>query len=352
MLELKNIYKAFQDFSITDINLKVNPGDYYIILGKSGAGKTILIETIAGLLQPEKGSIWLNHTRITHQRIQHRSVGMVFQDYAIFPHKTVFQNIAYPLKKTGSKKKVKSAVMELAKKTGTEHILHRYPSTLSGGEIQRTVLARTLAMKPDILLLDEPLASLDVQYKRELQGLLRKLNREGQTIVHVTHDYEEALALANRVAVMHEGKIIQEGEVHEVFRNPRNQFTANFAGIRNFFTADVLPVPDASHKTAKINEDLHFYVPGDIPPNEKKIITIDATSIILSVHKIDSTALNNFPGTIKEVIPVARGLEIIIDIGVDLAAIITEKSYKSLSLAKGKQVWVSFKASAMRIFDY
>ena len=188
MLELKNIHKSFDDFRIIDINLEVKNGDYYVVLGKSGAGKTILLETIAGLLIPDKGTVWLDGENITNQSMQHRRVGLVFQDYAIFPHKTVYQNIAYPLKRKKNKKGLRDMVFELAEKTGVENLIHRYPSTLSGGEIQRTVLARTLALEPEILLLDEPLASLDIQYRRELQSLLRKLNADGQTIVHVTHD--------------------------------------------------------------------------------------------------------------------------------------------------------------------
>ena len=348
MLKLENIHKSFDDFNIQHVNISVGQGDYYVILGKSGTGKTLILEMIAGLLMPDKGKIWLEKNDITKARVKDRDVGLVFQDYAIFPHKTVFNNIAYPI---SGKHQLKSRVSALAKQTGVEHILHRYPSTLSGGEIQRTVLARTLAAEPKVLLLDEPLTSLDVQFKKELQALLRDLNRQGKTIIHVTHDYEEALSLANKVAVMHEGKIVQQGKVNEVFRNPANKFIADFVGIRNFFYAQVSSETHTNHKVAKINNKVSVAFLNHSITGGECIITIDARHIILSPHKLDSTALNNYRGEIIDVIPSVSGLEVIIDIGVEIAAIITSASYQRFHLDKGKKVWVSFKASAVTARD-
>jgi len=346
MLQLENIYKQFEEFAIRNINLTIEQGDYVVILGRSGAGKTLILELIAGFLVPDQGKIWLNGKEITYLNIQNRDVGLVFQDYAIFPHKTVFQNIAYPLPKN---RQLKTKVYELAVKTGVEHLIHRYPSTLSGGEVQRTVLARTLAAEPKVLLLDEPLTSLDVQYKKELQSLLRELNKQGKTIIHVTHDYEEALALSDKVAVMHEGGIVQQGNVHEVFRNPANKFTADFVGIRNFFFAQVLKDNEGKHQLAKVNEQVLIAFVGSNWSSGNCIVTIDARHIILSSEKLQSTALNNFEGVVKEVIPTVHGLEIILDIGVDIAAIVTHESYQSFNLDKGTTVWVSFKASAVSV---
>lgn len=352
MLQLKNIHKSFQDFSVEGVNLDIHSGDYYIILGKSGAGKTIVLEIIAGLMIPDKGTILMEGKDITRKRIQERKTGIVFQDYAVFPHKTVYQNIAYPLKGKYKKGELKKRVRNLARKTGIENLLHRYPGTMSGGEIQRTVLSRTLAMEPEVLLLDEPLTSLDVQYKRELQSLLRTLNKEGLTIIHVTHDYQEALALANRIAVMNDGKIIQEGTTKDVFQNPGNKFIADFVGIRNFFVATIETLNNASHRYAKITESIKLFISDDISNGEKKIITIDANNIIISEKKLESTALNNFQGIITDVIPTVNGLEIIVDIGVKLVVIITEKSYSRLDLNMGKSVWVSFKASAVHVQNF
>ena len=349
MLELKNISKKFEDFHIRDINLQVSKGDYYVVLGKSGAGKTLLLEIMAGMIIPDEGTVWLEGLNITSQRIQDRQMGLVFQDHAIFPHFTVSGNIAYPLKLRGYKGSgIDNRVKELAETMHISHLLHRYPDTLSGGEVQRTVLARTLALNPRLLLLDEPLSSLDVQYKKDLQGLLRELNRTGQTIVHVTHDYGEALALANRVGVMHQGTIVQQDAIRKVFRNPKNKFIADFVGIKNFFNAVIESIPGKKHKLARINENTAFYVLNDEIQGEV-ILTLEARSVLVSREKLDSTALNNFKGTISEVIPTHRGLEIIVDIGVELAVIITHESFERLGLDKGMEVWAGFKASAINI---
>jgi molybdopterin-binding protein len=348
MLVLENIYKKFDDFNIKNVSLRVNEGEYSVILGKSGTGKTLILEMIAGFMKPDSGRIWLKDSDITNRKITDRDVGLVFQDYAIFPHKTVFGNIAYPIK---NKRDLKSKVHKLARQTGIDHLLHRYPSTLSGGEIQRTVLARTLAAEPEVLLLDEPLTSLDVQYKKELQGLLRELNRQGQTIIHVTHDYEEALSLANNVAVMHEGSLIQQGEVHEVFRNPANKFVADFVGIRNFFYATVEYDKQKEHNTVRISKDINLAIAKFALEEEQCIVTIDARHIILSKERLNSTALNNFPGMVKEIIPSTGGMEVIVDIGVDIAAVITQESCQRLNIDNGKKVWVSFKASAISVSE-
>jgi molybdopterin-binding protein len=346
MLALENIYKDFDDFHIKDVSLRVTEGDYTVILGKSGTGKTLILEMIAGFIKPDYGRIWLQNEEITNKKITNRDVGLVFQDYAIFPHKTVFGNIAYPIK---HKKNLKAKVLELAAKTGIDHLLHRFPSTLSGGEVQRAVLARTLASEPEVLLLDEPLTSLDVQYKKELQSLLRNLNRQGQTIVHVTHDYEEALSLADNVAVMQNGSIIQEGEVHEVFRNPANKFVADFVGIRNFFYGTIENDSKSGYKLVKIDNDIAIAIAEQSVKSTSCIVTVNAGNIILSEDKLNSTALNNFYGSVREVIPSSEGMEVMVDIGVDIAVIVTQESCKRLNIEPGKKLWLSFKASAVSV---
>jgi molybdopterin-binding protein len=278
-------------------------------------------------------------------------MGLVFQDHAIFPHFTVFGNIAYPMKRKMSSSEIDEKVKELAKIVEIDHLLHRYPATLSGGEIQRTVLARTLALAPRLLLLDEPLSSLDVQYKRGLQALLRDLNSMGQTMVHVTHDYEEALALANRVGVMQEGTIVQQGEIHQVFQNPGNKFIAEFVGIKNFFRATVEKLPGKQYKAGKIDKNIVFALLNSETEGEA-VITIDARNIILSEYKLDSTALNNFKGTISEIVPTHSGMEVILQIGVELAVVLSHESFNRLRLEKGKEVWASFKASAISIHRF
>lgn len=348
MLEVKNISKHFGEFSIKDISFTVNPSDYFVLLGVSGAGKSILLEIIAGLIHPEKGEIYLNNKNITHQRIQDRKLGLVFQDHAVFPHMTVFENIAYPLRTKGlHKDEIKTKVEKLAETTGINHLLKRYPSTLSGGELQRTALSRTLALEPEILLLDEPLSSLDVQLKREMRSLLRKLNNNGQTIIHVTHDYEEAISLSNRVAVMHNGTIVQEGRTEEVFHHPKSSFVAEFVGVKNFFHAQLISQEPNKSKLARITDKVSFFVLTDCNDCDGTVM-IGANEIFLSNSEIDSTALNNFKGKVKEIIPSRIGIDVVIDIGVDIIAEITRSSLQKLNITEGSEICLSFKATSVR----
>ena len=169
MLRLIDINRRLGDFALTDINLEVSPGQYYVLLGRSGSGKTQLLELIAGLEHPDNGKIILENEDITKQRIQDRKIGIVFQDYAVFPHMTVFGNIAYPLKaRKEEKNSIKTKVEKVAAAMNISHILERNTEKLSGGELQRVALARTLIIAPRLLLLDEPLSSLDTSLKDEL----------------------------------------------------------------------------------------------------------------------------------------------------------------------------------------
>lgn len=344
MLELKNISVKLGEFQLKNINLQLEKGDYYVLLGKSGVGKTVLLEIIAGLIKHGTGQVILNNEDITKYKIQNRKVGIVFQDYSIFPHLNVWQNILFPVKKRKiSKKGKEELVKKYAELTNISHLLNRNPQNLSGGELQRVALARTLITEPICLLLDEPLASLDVQLKGGLRNLLRKINQKGVTILHVTHDYEEAIALSNKVAVIHEGEIIQKGLTKEVFKRPVNEFVANFTGIKNFFIAEFL-----SENTAKINGKVQIKVSNKDDLHKGKII-IRGEEIILSNNKIESSATNNFKGTIIQIIPYLTNYEVIVDIGIDLTVVISEESLTKFEFKEGSGVWVAFKSSAIKL---
>lgn len=343
MLELRDISVNLGDFSLSNINLKLSKGDYYVLLGKSGVGKTVLLEIIAGLIQADSGKVVLHNEDITHHKIQNRKVGIVFQDYSVFPHLTVKQNIAYPLKgKKLSKQEKEELINKYAELANIEHLLNRHTTNLSGGEMQRVALARMLVSEPECLLLDEPLASLDVQLKGDLRNLLRKINRSGVTILHVTHDYEEAIALSNKVAVLNKGKIIQKGTTKDVFTKPANEFIANFTGVKNFFYATF------DENIARINNTLDICVDNTKNIKNGKLI-IRGEEIILSSQKIESSASNNFQGLIKQIIPYLSNYEIIIDIGIALTAVISDDSLHKFSFSEGSKVWVSFKSTAIKL---
>ncbi|MDP4280889.1 MAG: ABC transporter ATP-binding protein [Bacteroidota bacterium] len=346
MLELKNLSVRQGNFNLRSISFDVSEGDYFILLGISGAGKSVLLETIAGLIRPSTGAIILNGTDITYEKIQKRKIGLVFQDHAVFPHMTVRENIGYPLHgshfSTGKKRE---QILKIAEKMNITSLLNRRPSTLSGGELQRVALARTLVQNPSVLLLDEPLASMDIQLRSELRSLLRQLNRSGQTIIHVTHDYEEAISLANRIAVINDGQILQTGTPDEVFQFPRTEFVAHFTGARNFFPASIRRTPQAVF--AMISDNLSLHVSDNLE-GEEGFVIIRSEDIILSNDRLDSSATNNLKGIVSEIIPSTHGIEIRVICGLQFSVMITRDSLNRLGLSEGKEIWMSMKASAVR----
>jgi molybdopterin-binding protein len=347
ILRMDRISKRFPSFSLIDISFSLQKGDYFNLLGVSGSGKSMVLETIAGLVIPDSGRIELNGADITHEKIQKRRIGLVFQDHAVFPHFNVSDNISYPLRSHSIKHEDKNRIVEeVATTLGISGLLHRRPASLSGGELQRVALARALVQKPEILLLDEPLASLDTKLKSELRSLLRQLNRKGQTIIHVTHDYEEALSLGNRIAVLHQGVILQTGTPAEVFSHPKSEFVAHFTGSKNFFNVTFHDEADI----ASVNDKIKIRIAAK-REHENGYILIRAEEIFLSNATVNTSATNNFEGAIREIVPTITGVEVLIDIGIPLYSVITSESMDHLGLVEGRKCFVHFKASAVRFIS-
>jgi multiple sugar transport system ATP-binding protein len=218
--------------AVDGLDLSIADGEFFALLGPSGCGKTTLLRTIAGLEQSSEGTIVLAGKDVTRVDAGKRGVAMVFQDYALFPHMTVAQNIAYPLRvRRASKQAQQDAATTTSAGLGLSALLERRPAQLSGGQQQRVALARAIAMSAEMLLLDEPLSNLDARLRLEARTFLKRLQRElGLTTVFVTHDQAEALALADRIAVMSDGRIRQLGTPKEVFQRPADTFVANFIG--------------------------------------------------------------------------------------------------------------------------
>ena len=346
MLELNHISKDFGGFSLRNISFRVEAGAYYVILGESGAGKSMILETIAGLIIPDKGQILLDGMDITRKKIQQRQIGLVFQNHSIFPHLSVSDNIAYSLRGKGiSRRCIRERVTSISDRLEITSILHRRPEKLSGGELQRVALARTLIQNPRILLLDEPLASLDARIKGDLRGLLRQLHRSNQTILHVTHDYEEALSLATDIAVIHSGCVIQKGTPDEVFHHPASPFVARFIGIKNFLRASIMQEQGISPALLKSGHIIHTQSDGS---TDEGFVLIRGEDILLSRKSIETSAVNNFKGIVREIQPVPLGMEVIIDVGFLVHALITRTSLDQLGLTPGMNIWVHFKATAVR----
>ncbi len=347
MLEIKNISKTFGRFSIRNINLTVADNEYFILLGASGAGKSVLLEIIAGLVMPENGEIFLNGKNITKMPVDKRKTGLIFQTPAIFPHLTIRENIAYPLKHTGNRESA-DRVNKLAGQMNIVHLLGQKPAKLSGGELQRVALARTLASDPVMLLLDEPLSAVDTPMKSGLRGLLRELNRQGLPVLHVTHDYEEALALATTMAVIEDGCIVQTGSPEEILTHPRTGFTAGFSGEHNFFKAEIKSGIAVISKGLKTGEDVEiklneFYEDGDAN------ILIRSKYVIISVEKPHMSTVNNLEGTISGISPSREGFEVCVSGAIDLYARITRESMETMNLNTGMKIWACFKASSVDV---
>lgn len=236
-IKIKQVSKFFGDFqALKNINLTINQGEFFTLLGPSGCGKTTLLRTLAGFNQQEEGDIFFGEKNIKNVPAYKRNIGMVFQNYAIFPHLTVFQNVAYGLKaRKVSKSEIKNRVQEALNMVELGNMGDRQPSELSGGQQQRVALARTIVIHPGLLLMDEPLSNLDAKLRIKMREDIRELQKKlNITTIYVTHDQEEALAVSDRIAVLNEGVVQQVGKPHEIYLSPSNKFVANFIGSTNF----------------------------------------------------------------------------------------------------------------------
>lgn len=242
-LEIVDVHKSFgKNHVVKGINLTVDNGEFICLLGPSGCGKTTLLRMIAGLAETDEGKIVVDGRNITDLPPDKRSNGMVFQNYALFPHMTVEQNIAYGLKRRKvDKKDIKERVMGALETVRLAGLAKRYPKELSGGQQQRVALARALVMNPDLLLLDEPLSNLDAKLRKEMRLEIRNIQKKMNiTTIFVTHDQEEALTMADTIAIMNNGIVEQLGSPLEMYENPRTQFVAAFIGGTNLIEGEVI----------------------------------------------------------------------------------------------------------------
>ena len=240
-LKLSNITKSFGDFkAVDDLSLTIPEGSFFALLGPSGCGKTTTLRMIAGLEEPTTGKLHLGTQDITDLRPYQRPINTVFQNYALFPHLSIFENVAFGMRRRGIKD-VQSEVERVLKLVELPHLADRKPTSLSGGQQQRIALARAIVNKPALLLLDEPLGALDLKLRRQMQIELKWIQTQvGLTFVHVTHDQEEAMTMADTIAVMNEGRIEQMGTPEDLYENPRTVFVANFLGQSNLIKGQIV----------------------------------------------------------------------------------------------------------------
>ena len=348
MIRIEDLSNDWKEFKINDINLQVEDGEYFVILGPSGSGKTMLLELIAGMWPLDSGKIYMDNQDITMLPPEKRGIGFVYQNYMLFPHKTVFENIAFGLKvRKVAKKEIKIRVEDMMNLLRISHLADRLPRTLSGGEQQRTALARALIIYPKTLLMDEPLSALDRKTRDELIQELKEIHRKFDvTLVHVTHNFDEALMLADRIAIMRNGEISQVGTSTEIFRHPADKFVADFVGAENIIEG--IAKNGGTKLTVIDTGNISIY------STEKKEghvhITVRPEDIILSAQKVETSARNVFKGQIKEIVDTGALIKLTIDVGDPLIVFLTRQSFLDMELNIGKSVWTYFKATAVHVF--
>ena len=283
-IKIENVNKHFDGVQILkNINLKIKDGEFFSILGPSGCGKTTLLRMIAGFITPDTGVIYLGDQDLTNLPPNLRNVNTIFQKYALFPHMTVYENIAFPLKiKKKNKLEIDRDVKKFIQMVGlTEHI-HKKPHQLSGGQQQRISIARALINRPGVLLLDEPLSALDAKLRQNLLIELDSIHEEiGITFIFITHDQQEALSISDRIAVMNHGEILQIGTPVEVYESPADTFVADFIGENNFFQGRVTEIIDSEYGKIYSEELGELFVEFD-----KKVELNDLIKLSIRPEKI------------------------------------------------------------------
>jgi spermidine/putrescine ABC transporter ATP-binding subunit len=306
MVRYQGVGKRFGNVvAVEKMDLGIAEGSLVTLLGPSGCGKTTLLRMIAGLEEPSEGEIFVNGKRINDIPIHKRNLGMIFQNYALFPHKTIFDNVAFGLKyrnvpKPEIRKKVARA-LEMVRLPGVEN---RYPSQLSGGQQQRIALARAIVIEPDVLLMDEPLSALDENLREEMRWEIDNLQRMiGVTTIFVTHDQREALSMSDKIVVMKDGRKLQEGSPEEVYNYPVNHFVADFLGHSNFIQAEVVGA-DGQWMRVRLGEGSEIVTDpsGQWSPGDAVEVVVRAQKFIIEPQENHTPrpGCNSFSGRVRE----------------------------------------------------
>ncbi len=334
-------------------SFQIKEGEILSLIGPNGAGKTTLQQTLSYLLKPFQGEIFFRGRKIeaNHSVLEYRRrLAMVFQEPLLFDT-TVFNNVASGLKIRGMKKsEIHDRVMEQLERFGISHLKDRSAKTLSGGEAQRTSLARAFSIQPEILFLDEPFASLDPPTRDSLIADLEHILRQTQTAaILATHDRMEALRLSDRIAVMNAGRILQIGSPDEVMNQPVDEFVASFVGVETILTGKVIKRKGGTIVASVEGQEIEAV--GDTHLGDAVVLCIRPENVTLSTQlsKEESSARNVVPGRIVKITPLGFYQKVQLDCGFDLVAYITNHSMEELSLTEGKEVKASFKATAVTV---
>ena len=333
MIQIENLNVKLSGFSLHNIDLTVEKGEFFTLLGPTGAGKTVVLESVIGLISIEKGRIYINNKEVTNLPPENRDIGIVYQDHALFPHLTVYKNITYGLRyhKVNGKEPGKNLSF-IIKRLSLDPLLQRSVVNLSGGEKQRVALARALAVDPSVLLLDEPLSALDPNFREDIREIIKRLHIEtGITVLMVTHDFTEAHFLAQRTAVINNGRIEQIGSIAEVFHQPSTPFVADFVGMKNIFPAIF---NGNKAQTGKLEIKTNSNINGS-----KKYIAIRPEDIHISKTKEPVNRCNLLEGIVSKVLNQGFYCDLSIKTkGIKFASIVPANLIINLNLKEGQKV--------------
>ena len=354
VLELNNVTKQYGRLKAVDnASFCVDSGQILSLLGPSGCGKTTTLRLIAGFEDSDKGTIHILDQEMRGKRPYERNVGLLFQDYALFPHMTVHGNVAYGLKQRGyDKQKIPARVREMLELVKLSGLEKRRPAQLSGGQQQRVALARALAISPAVVLLDEPLSALDAKLRQELRIELKEiLNSVGATTIVVTHDQEEAMSLGDVVTVMDQGKIIQEGLPTEIYANPKTKFVAEFIGRSNWFAGTLRNIVAPDVREFETTGGFKILVPEP----DRNVLYDDEFEICIRPERIHifrqgaeadavSGDVNRLTGTIRHAAHLGADIHLVIEIGGGRQITATEQFMGQTLNQAGEEVIITFRS--------
>ncbi|MCC6442133.1 MAG: ATP-binding cassette domain-containing protein [Armatimonadetes bacterium] len=347
MIETRGLSIQLGEFSLKSVDVQVETGEYFVLLGPTGAGKTVLIECIAGLHRPAAGEVWIEGVNVSRMTPEERNVSYVPQDYGLFPHLRVYRNIAFglALRKTPPEA-IQKRVHELTGMLGIDHLLDRYPGTLSGGEKQRVSLARALAPQPQVLLLDEPLSALDERTREAVSMELKAIQRQlGTTTLHISHNFEETLAVADRIGIFREGRIAQTGTADEVFRKPRSRFVAEFVRADNIYAGEARPQGGGWAFSAG---KAILYACEGVPGKGFFTIRPEEVTIGASPPPESGSCLH---GRLRRVVDRGPMVRIDLDAAVPVASLMLKKEWQAAGLAAGDDAYAWFDPGQAYIFQ-
>jgi len=303
-IRLENIVKRFGSLeAVSHVSIDIKDGELFTLLGPSGCGKTTILRLIGGFHKPDQGEVFFGERKVNPIPPYERNIGMVFQNYALWPHMTIFDNVAYGLKlKKFPRQEINEKVLQTLNLVNLKGLEKRYPGQLSGGQQQRVALARALVLNPDVLLLDEPLSNLDAKIRVQVRAEIRKLQKElGITTIYVTHDQEEALTLSDRIAVINLGKLQQTGTPLDLYEKPENPFVADFIGINNLIPGEVQGGADEEGRV-KVKTGfgvLTSLTNGRIKASDRCIICVRPETASISSSATGEEGLNCIPGAVS-----------------------------------------------------